>query len=72
MLVWDATCPDIPQFASSHIPAAERGARVVADNFVPIVVKTSGVLGEAAEDFTREHARLESPAAGNSSYRDFQ
>ena len=86
LLVWDATCPDT--FAPSHLPAAVRGAGVVAaqaeqvkvskyahldttHHFVPFAVETSGVLGEAAENFTRELARRICKATGEPRSRQF-
>ena len=78
----------IVRFAPSHLPAAVRGAGVVAaqaeqvkvskyahldttHHFVPFAVETSGVLGEAAENFTRELARRICKATGEPRSRQF-
>ncbi len=84
VLVWDAMYPDT--HAPSHLSAAVRGPGVVAvqaeqlkkyahldmrHHFVPFVVETSGVLGEAADDFTRDLGRRLYKATGESRRREF-
>ena len=72
MLVWDATCPDtyapshIPAAVRGAGTVAAQAERVKLAKyahlnsthfFVPFAVETSGVLGEAAEEFVRELGR---------------
>lgn len=85
MLVWDATCPDT--YVPSHVPASVRGVGVAlaehtgesdqvrkprhSHHFLPLVVETLGVLGEAAEDCMRELGRHLCKATGESHSQQF-
>ena len=86
MLVWDATCPDTfaPSHVSAAVRGAgvvaaqaEQVKRAkyahldTSHHFVPFVVETSGVLGEAVEDFTRELGRRLFKATGEPRSRCF-
>ena len=85
-LVWDATCPDTyaPSHLSAAVRGpgvvaaqAEQLKRAkyahldMSHNFVPFVVETSGVLGEAAEDFTRDLGRRLYKTTGEPRIREF-
>ena len=86
VLVWDATCPDThaPSHVSAAVRgagvvAAQAEQSKVAKyahldtshHFVPFVVETSAVLGEAAVDFTRDLGRRLCKATGEPRSREF-
>ena len=84
--MWDATCPDThaPSHVSAAVRgagvvAAQAEQSKVAKyahlgtshHFVPFVVETSGVLGEAAVDFMRDLGRRLCKATGEPRSREF-
>ena len=86
VLVWDATCPDThaPSHLSAAVRGpgvvaaqAEQLKRAkyahldMSQHSVPFVVETSGVLGDAAEDFTRDLGRRLYKATGEPRSREF-
>ena len=86
VLVWDATCPDThaPSHVSAAVrgagvvaaqaeqsKVAKYGHLDTSHHFVPFVVETSGVLGEAAVDFTRDLGRRLCKATGEPRSREF-
>ena len=86
VLVWDASCPvtHAPSHLSAAVRGpgvvaaqAEQLKRAkyahldMSHHFVPFVVETSGVLGEAAEDFTRDLGRRLYKATGEPRSQEF-
>ena len=84
--MWDAMCPDThaPSHLSAAVRGpgvvaaqAEQLKRAkyahlnMSHHFVPFVVETSGVLGEATEDFTRDLGRRLYKATGEPRSREF-
>ena len=86
MLVWDATCPDTyaPSHISIAVRGAgtvaaqaERLKMAKYEHlasshfFVPFAVETSGVLGEAAEEFVEELGRRLCKTTGEPRSREY-